>query len=381
MAIKKIALIRSSYSLYGGVETLTAALIPKILGTGVKISLLTLPHQPWTISHPNLSIIPLGSLIKNRLWQLWRFERSVCNYLSAHSFDALFSLDRVSCFTHFHAGGGSHKTFLRVKNKNSSLIARLFRKFSLFHNYMLHIEKKGFYNPNLKKIHCCSNMVVKDICNDYMISHDKFQIIYNGINWKEIGAVFDKRAVAADELLKKHELNQANNFLLFLGSGFSRKGLDIAIQGLAFMPESYHLIVVGKGSCRTYMRQSEKIGVKERVHFLGPQQQGWRYASICKAMILPSRYEPFGLAAAEAQAMGLLVLVSENTGYAELILPEKSGIILKNSADYANIKKAFTELKDLIEIPRMSPVQIRDHISHLDNDLISEKIIREFLEI
>ena len=47
-------------------------------------------------------------------------------------------------------------------------------------------------------------------------------------------------------------------------------------------------------------------------------------------MVLPSRYEPFGLAAAEVQAMGIPVLVSENTGYAELVLPGRSGIILKN---------------------------------------------------
>ena len=75
--INKIAVIRSSYSPYGGVETLTAELITRMLKTGVEISLLTLPNQKWLITNPNLKIIPLGSLIKNRLWQLWRFERSV----------------------------------------------------------------------------------------------------------------------------------------------------------------------------------------------------------------------------------------------------------------------------------------------------------------
>jgi UDP-glucose:(heptosyl)LPS alpha-1,3-glucosyltransferase len=166
--------------------------------------------------------------------------------------------------------------------------------------------------------------------------------------------------------------------ILFLGSGFDRKGLDIAINGLVFLPQSYHLIVVGKDSCRAYMRQAEKLGLKKRVHFLGPQVQGWRYASICKAMILPSRYEPFGLAAAEGQAMGIPVLVSENTGYAELVSPGRNGVILKNNG---NIKQAFTELQHLIENPVMNPSQIREEISHLDNEIIFGKIIREFLGI
>ena len=376
--INEIAVVRSSYSPYGGLEIRTAELIKRLLAIGAKISLLTLPHQKWPISHPDLEIIPRGSLIKNRLWQLWRFERSVCNYLSAHSFKAVFSLDRVSCFTHFSAGEGSHKTFLRVKNNDSNTAERLFRKISLFHAYTLYIEKKGFHNPKLKKIHCCSNMVAKDIGNDYHIDSEKFQIIYNGINWKEIGNAFNNRAVIGEELLKVHGLDPSNNLILFLGSGFDRKGLDIAINGLVFLPESYHLIVVGKDSCRAYMRQAEKLGLKKRVHFLGPQAQGWRYASICKAMILPSRYEPFGLAAAEGQAMGIPVLVSENTGYAELVSPGRNGVILKNNG---NIKQAFTELQNLIENPVMSPSQIREEISHLDNEIIFGKIIREFLGI
>jgi len=376
--VNKIAVVRSSYSPYGGLEVQTVDFIRSILAKNIKVSLLTLPRQRWPIVHPNLEIITLGSLIKNRLWQLWRFERSVVNFLSAHSFQTVFSLDRVSGFTHFSAGEGSHQSFLRIKNRISSTPARLFRKFSLFHAYTLQIEKKGFHNPQLKKIHCCSEMVARDIGNDYLVDSGKFQVIYNGINWKDIGKTFRNRAFIGDELLKAHDLNPSNTHLLFLGSGFARKGLDIAIRGLVFLPESYHLIVVGKDNCRAYVRQSEKLGLKRRVHFLGPQVQGWRYAAICKAMILPSAYEPFGLAAAEAQAMGLPVLVSENTGYAELVSPGRNGVVLKNNG---NIKDAFIEIQHLMESPVLTPEQIREHVSCLDNDIITEKIIREFLEI
>ncbi|HQQ88347.1 MAG TPA: glycosyltransferase [Smithellaceae bacterium] len=93
---------------------------------------------------------------------------------------------------------------------------------------------------------------------------------------------------------------------------------------------------------------------------------------------MPSRYEPFGLAAAEVQAMGIPVLVSENTGYAELVLPGRSGIILKNQED---IKEDFTKLQYLIENPAMSPSEIREQISHLDNDIIIKNIINKFIKI
>jgi len=44
-------------------------------------------------------------------------------------------------------------------------------------------------------------------------------------------------------------------------------------------------------------------------------------------------------------------------------------------------QNASRELLQLIENPKMTPTQIRDHNKDLDNDIISEKLIQEFLEI
>ena len=82
----------------------------------------------------------------------------------------------------------------------------------------------------------------------------------------------------------------------------------------------YHLIVVGKGVSRPYLKLALSLGIKERVHFLGPQPAGWRYATLCKVLILFSQYDPFGGAAAEGHAMGAPVLVSDKTGYSDMVL-------------------------------------------------------------
>jgi len=378
---KKVALIRSSYSAYGGVERTALSIIKELLKTGVKVTLLTWPCQDWPISHKNLQVVPLGIHWGNRFWQAWLFNRAVNRYLSTHSFDCIFSLDRVSRFTHLHAGGGTHKAFLKIRNKNSNAIERIFRKTSPFHAYTLYLEKKGFSNPKLKKIRCNSNLVKNDIRQDYHVDQDKLQVIYSSIDWKGIGAFFNQRSIIASELCKEHNIDPEWNCLLFLGSGFSRKGLDTAIKGLHVLPESYHLLIVGNGSQRPYLRQASKLGVSRRVHFLGAQEKGWKYASICKALVLPSRYDPFGGAAAEAQAMGLPVLVSDKTGYADWVMPGNNGVILESPMTKDKIENASRELLQLIENPKMTPTQIRDHNKDLDNDIISEKLIQEFLEI
>jgi len=377
----KIALIRSSYSPYGGVERTALSIIKGLLDANVKVSLLTWPYQSWPVIHKNFEVVQLGSHRGSRFWKAWLFNRAVSKYLLNNPFDRIFSLDRVSQFTHLHAGGGTHKTFLKIKNENSSVTSRIFRKASPFHAYTLYLEKKGFANPKLQRIRCNSNLVKDDIYQNYHMDQKKLQVIYSSIDWTGIGTVFAQRNVIAGDLYKQHNINPEWNCLLFLGSGFSRKGLDIAIEGLSFLPQSYHLLIVGNGSERLYLHQASKLGLFTRVHFLGAQEKGWRYASICKALVLPSRYDPFGGAAAEGHAMGIPVLVSDKTGYADWVLPGKSGIILKSPITKDSIKNAFNELLQLIEIPKMTPQQIREHNKNLDNKIISAILIREFLEI
>lgn len=378
---KKIALIRSSYSAYGGVERTALSIINGLVEANAKVSLLTWPYQDWPISHRNLQVVHLGIHRGNRFWKAWLFDRAVNRYLSSHSFDCIFALDRVSQFTHLHAGGGTHKAFLKIKNENSSTIRRIFRKISLFHAYTLYLEKKGFLNPKLKKIRCNSDLVKDDICQNYHVDQNKLQVISSSIDWKGISAIFEQQSVIAGELYRRHNIYPEWNCLLFLGSGFSRKGLDIAIEGLQFLPESYHLLIVGNGSQRPYLHQASKFGLSHRVHFLGAQKKGWKYASICKALVLPSRYDPFGGAAAEAHAMGLPVLVSDKTGYADWVMPGKNGVILESPVTKDKIKNVFKGLIQLIETPKMTPTQIREHNKNLDNDVISKKLIHEFLEI
>ena len=378
---QQIAVVRSSYSPYGGAETLALSVISELLRRGIKVHLLTWPQQGWPLSHSNLKIVPLGSRHGNRLWRLWLFEQSVKKYLASHGFERIFSIDLVSEFTHMHAGGGSHQTFLRIKNQHSSAFTQLFRKASLFHAYTIHLQKKGFSNPRLAGIHCCSRMVAEDIQRDYEVPSSKITVIYNGMNWERMGDAFLTRTELAEKLSQQYGLNLDNEWVLFLGTGFFRKGLDIAIRGLRYMPESYHLMVIGSDKPHPFRNMASKYRVDHRVHFLGPKERGWRFASLCKALVLPSRYEPFGLAAAEAQAMGLPVLVSDRTGYAEIIVDGKTGVIVPVTSTEKEVERAFSSLLSLVEKPAMSAGQIRESVKGLDQRIILNKLICEFLEL
>lgn len=121
------------------------------------------------------------------------------------------------------------------------------------------------------------------------------------------------------------------------------------------------------------------LGITERVHFLGPQPDGWRYATLWKALVLPSQYDPFGGAAAEGHAMGVPVLVSDKTGYSDMVLHGQNGVIMKTPMHKQHIDDAFTQLLSLIEKPQWTADQFRAHSRQVYDDVILERLLREFI--
>lgn len=378
---KEIVMIRSTYSDSGGVERVALNLANGLLDRGIRVTILTLRGQAWPLSHPNLKIVRLGLHRVHRFFQAWFFNHCVKRYLLHYPSNCVLSLDKVTTFTHLHAGGGTHKSFLKIKSNYEGALSRIFRKLSLFHRYVLYIEKKGFQSPTLQKIRCNSKLVLNDIRKDYCVPYEKLMVVYSGIQWQAMEHTFECRSEVGEALCREYHIDPSWNCLLFLGSGFSRKGLDVSIRGLDALSEDFHLIVVGKGDVQQYRRMAVAMGLNHRVHFLGPQPLGWRFVSLSKALVLPSYYDPFGGAAAEGHAMGVPVLVSDKTGYADMVIQGENGIILQTPMSDSRIKNAFENLGKLIEEAEWTPRQFRQHVRKLDDDVVLDELLNTFLNV
>ena len=200
MPAQSVVIIRSSYSNYGGIEKIALDVIKAILDHQIGVKLLTWDPKAWPIAHPRLQMIPIGMQKGPRLLQAVSFNNGVKSFLKRHRSECVFSFDRVTTFTHLHGGGGTHRTFLRIKNKRSSLPSRLFRRLSLFHRFTLHVEKEGLFNPHLQKVQCASSLVKNDIVKDYDLPDEKLEVIPNGIDWHAMGTVFEQRREMANRL-------------------------------------------------------------------------------------------------------------------------------------------------------------------------------------
>ena len=109
--------------------------------------------------------------------------------------------------------------------------------------------------------------------------------------------------------------------VLFVGGDDKRKGLDLLLKALELLPKSYRLIILGN---------SQFQNNSERVTSLGYVSEELKrtYLQVSDTMVLPSRYEPFGMAAMEAMACGTPVVVSSNSGVKEAVEKYRTGVVL-----------------------------------------------------
>jgi D-inositol-3-phosphate glycosyltransferase len=127
--------------------------------------------------------------------------------------------------------------------------------------------------------------------------------------------------------------------LLFVGRIQPLKGLDVAVQALAKLPQRDAVLVViggasgpgGGAEVARVHRLVDQLGLAHRVRFVPPQPHhllsSWYRAA--DVVVVPSRSESFGLVALEAAACGVPVVASAVGGLRTLVDHGRTGMLVE----------------------------------------------------
>jgi glycosyltransferase involved in cell wall biosynthesis len=103
------------------------------------------------------------------------------------------------------------------------------------------------------------------------------------------------------------------------------KGHEVLLQALSQLETEFpgaELVLAGSGPTEEKVRgEAERLGLARRVRFMGdlPRRELFEIERRADVVVVPSLYEGFGLAAAEAMAIGASVVASDVGGLPELI--------------------------------------------------------------
>ena len=187
-------------------------------------------------------------------------------------------------------------------------------------------------------------MVKCDILKHYCLPAEKVEVVYNGVRLDRFHP--DNKRRYRNKVRGRIGVPGDVVMILFVGSGFERKGLEYLVRAVGLLGcENWRLVLAGKGDWNRYLRfASEQI--REKIIALDPIDDIETLYAAADLFVLPSIYEPFGNANLEAMASGLPIVTSRNTGAAEIIEPKKEGMIVEDPANPKAIAEAIGYLMD-----------------------------------
>ena len=156
--------------------------------------------------------------------------------------------------------------------------------------------------------------------------------------------------------------------LLFVGRLEYEKGVQDAIAALPRIRRSHPgttLSIAGEGTQFTWLYQQARTHrVARAVNFLGNLDHiellGWLHGA--DAIVLPSRYEPFGIIALEAAASGTPLVASTAGGLGEAVVDGETGMSFQ-PGDVAGLTSAVREVLDDPAGAQQRAVAARDRLT------------------
>ena len=145
-------------------------------------------------------------------------------------------------------------------------------------------------------------------------------------------------------LFKADRRGSERSHILSVGRIVHQKGLDLAMHALSGLKDlDWEWRIAGDGPQLALLQSlAEKLGIGNRVHFLGWQSHellvahyGWS-----NLFLFPSRHEGMPNAVLEAMASGLPVIATRISGSEELVVDGETGILVP-SEDVDSLREAI----------------------------------------
>ncbi len=366
-----IAIIRRKFNPFGGAERFILRTIEGLKNSHIDISVISetwqTPKNQQSTEFSN-QIINVPVIGNSRSSQLKSFQKSINNILKTHHFDLIQSHERLLGADIYRLGDGIHAAWVDRLSKYKPWYQRLWLKIDPFHRHIIATEKKMAEDKNLTFI-ANSPLVKRELMDWYNVPEQQITVIENGINTQEFLPSTPLAKMTAKSNLK---LSNTKPLVLFVGSGFERKGAFHLVNAMALLPNFQAMIVGHDKQLKKLKRLVEVLNLEDRVHIVGPQYDVKPYLQAADIFCLPSIYDSLPNALLEALCSGLPVVISDGIGIAEKVISKNAGILCEINP---------TSISEAIQIAWANKDQLSHNALSLSKEYDIETKSKEWLNL
>lgn len=196
----------------------------------------------------------------------------------------------------------------------------------------------------------------------------EFLVIENGIPLERFSSAKSINCADVDD-----KIGRNNKCLLLVGRFNEQKNHLFMLKVLSLLPDDYCLLLAGEGPLESVIRnETRRLNLENRVFFLGFRSDVPSLMKGAHIVVIPSRWEGFGLIAAEAMATGTPIVANDVPGLSEVLgdaavkveaINEKEFadaiLSLENEQMYSTLKERETERAKNFDIVRTTEQYVK----------------------
>jgi UDP-glucose:(heptosyl)LPS alpha-1,3-glucosyltransferase len=315
----KIAIMLPKLSHYGGVEGF-AWRLAKALGREYEVDFIC--SRKETAPPQGVRVICVGRPFMGKFVKILWFAAAAEWIRRKGDYDLSIGLGNTVCQDILRISGGPTRIFwkhsIRAYPKGFARTWKMIRRrLSPANHLVLLIEKLQIRFS--RQVIANSDLVKDWILEAFPhLSPHTVDVIYNQPDLQKFSPVAPSDTRQARQQLGIFE---DKRIIATAGTNFMLKGIGPLIRCLAYLPADTMLLVAGGRHNEKYQRLARKIGVDERVRFLGKVDDMVTFYQASDMFILLSFYDACSNAVLEALASGLPV-ISTRTNGSSFFLPE-----------------------------------------------------------
>ena len=321
----RIALIRRKFNPFGGAEQFIMRTIQGLRAFNIQTFIIaeSWVKQDDARAEGSQDWIKANVQGNSRSAKFLSFQQSVASILSTHQFDLIQSHERLLGADIYRLGDGIHASWVARLTKISPWYTKLWLKIDPYHRAVIRTEQEMAKEPNLTYV-ANSTLVQQELMDWYQVPAKRIVLIENGIDTKAFRPSSQTKKAAAKTKL---DLNPQLATVLFVGSGFARKGAFELLEAINRLPD-FQLMIVGHDKQLTRIKKRVKaLQLEKRVFVTGPQGDVKPFLAAADIFCLPSLYDPFPNAVLEALCSALPVVVTSAVGIANALIHANAGLI------------------------------------------------------
>ncbi|WP_339670045.1 glycosyltransferase family 4 protein [Dasania marina] len=317
----RIAFCLYKYFPYGGLQRDFIRFLQEAQSRGYPCRIYCISWQGDKPANVDLRFVPAKAWSNHRRNE--KYARWVQQDLAQDPVDVVFGFNKMPGLDIYYAADSCYEDKAKYSR---GFLYRLGARYKHFSRYEQAIFTRGQHTDIL----LISETEKQKFIKHYHTEEQRMHMLPPGIS-KDRCAPANAPEIR-QQFRREFGLAEDDNLLLFVGSGFIKKGLGRAIAALAALPEAVQnktqLFILGQDKQKRFEQLARQLGMASRVKFMSGRDDVPRFLLSADVLVHPALDEAAGIVLLEALVAGLPVLVTDVCGYAPFIADAEAGCVL-----------------------------------------------------